>query len=306
MRFRPLLWALLLVLLGSVPAPGEESVTIPGTRLYPDVPARVVKPDGGGPFPAVVILHDCSGLGAQSSGAADRWAVLLLAHGYVVALPDSFTPRGFPAGICTEPLAEQVFANSFEQAADAYHTAAYLRSLPYVDPRHVGVMGGSHGGSATLAAMVALDRTAPQLLVEEKRHGLAAGVALYPDCGARYGDWAVWRARDDAGPIVGTTGVYRPLAPLLILIGGRDDWTPAAPCRRLAEGAAAHGFPVDIKVYPEARHSFDSDKPVRYVAARTNINAAVGTKGATTGGDPAAWSDARQRILAFFAEHLGG
>jgi dienelactone hydrolase len=38
------------------------------------IPATVSKPDGPGPFPAVVILHDCSGLSATSSGAPGRWA----------------------------------------------------------------------------------------------------------------------------------------------------------------------------------------------------------------------------------------
>jgi len=33
------------------------------------IPVMVLKPDGAGPFPAVVIMHDCSGLGPSSSGA---------------------------------------------------------------------------------------------------------------------------------------------------------------------------------------------------------------------------------------------
>ena len=37
------------------------------------------------------------------------------------------------------------------RAADAYAALAYLRTQSYVDGRRVGVMGGSHGGSSTLA-----------------------------------------------------------------------------------------------------------------------------------------------------------
>lgn len=47
------------------------------------IPATLLKPDGAGPFPAVVIMHDCSGLGPRSSGAPDRWARELLTQGYV-------------------------------------------------------------------------------------------------------------------------------------------------------------------------------------------------------------------------------
>src|SRR2546426_9879623 len=37
------------------------------------IPATLLKPDGPGPFPAIVMMHDCSGLGARSSGAPIRW-----------------------------------------------------------------------------------------------------------------------------------------------------------------------------------------------------------------------------------------
>ncbi len=57
------------------------------------IPATLIKPEGVGPFPAVVMMHDCSGLGPRSSGAPRRWADELVAQGYVVLIPDSFTPR---------------------------------------------------------------------------------------------------------------------------------------------------------------------------------------------------------------------
>lgn len=81
------------------------------------------------------------------------------------------------------------------------------------------------------------------------------------------------------------------MAPLLILIGEKDDWTPALPCQKLAESSRTTVYPVAITVYPGAHHSFDSDRPVRYVAARVNRNA-PGGRGATTGGDPGAWPTA--------------
>ena len=66
------------------------------------------------------------------------------------------------------------------------------------------------------------------------------------------------------------------MSPILILIGEKDDWTPAEPCRNLTHAARAAGYPVAIKIYPGAHHSFDSDRPVRYLAARINANAPVG------------------------------
>ena len=251
------------------------------------IPAMVSKPDGPGPFPAVVIMHDCSGLGFSSSGAPGRWATELVQRGYVVILPDSFTSRGHADGVCTVPLPQRRTDVSFgRRARDAYAALAYARALPYVDGRRVGIMGGSHGGSTTLAAMLAPASDAAPL-AEEKRAGFAAGVALYPGCAA---------AR-------GASSVYKPIAPLLILIGEKDDWTPAEPCRKLTEAARAAGYTVAIKVYPGAYHSFDSSYPVRYVAARINSNSPSGY-GATTGGDRDAWNDSIREVAAFFGRHL--
>jgi dienelactone hydrolase len=248
------------------------------------IPVTVSKPDGPGPFPAVVIMHDCSGLGPRSSGAPGRWQRELVARGYVVVIPDGFTTRGLAGGICTAPLAQRrANVGPDRRAGDAYAALAYTRSLPDVDGRRVGIMGGSHGGTTTLATVLAPARGSDSLR-REPGAGFAAAVALYPRCDGAAGD--------------------RPLAPLLILIGENDDWTPAEPCRKLADAARAAGHAVMLKVYPGARHSFDSPHRMRYVATRINPNA-PGGRGATTGGDPAAWADSIREVVAFFDRHLG-
>jgi dienelactone hydrolase len=281
----PLLPSLLL-LAGCATTTSGLSITTTIPNGAPEqIPAMVSKPDGPGPFPAVVIMHDCSGLGPASSGAPGRWALELVGRGYVVVIPDSFSSRGYASGVCTVPLPQRRTDVSPERRArDAYAALAYVRALPYVDGRRVGIMGGSHGGATTLAAMIAPASDAAPL-AEEKRAGFAAAVALYPRCAVR------------------TSGAYRPVAPLLILIGEKDDWTPAEPCRKLTEAARAAGYPVAIKIYPGAHHSFDSSNPVRYVAARINLNSPSG-RGATTGGDPGAWADSIREVAAFFGRHL--
>jgi dienelactone hydrolase len=269
------------------------------------IPATVLKPPGDGPFAAVVVLHDCSGLGARSSSAPMRWATLLAGQGYVAIVPDSFSTRGFPDGVCATPDEAVTGLRRvalIQRAYDAYAALAYLRSFPFVEGAHVGVIGGSHGGSSTLAAMaVPTSDRAP--FAEERRHGFAAGVALYPGCADRYGQWSAAREFGDHGAVTAYDGVYQPIAPLLILIGEQDDWTPAKPCEELAGRAQAAGYAVAIKVYPGAQHSFDSSAPTRYLASRRNANSETG-RGATTGGDPIAWADAIKEVTAFFAKEL--
>ncbi|SRR5216683_624381 len=259
-----------------------------------EIPFKLLRPESDGPFPAVVMLHDCSGLGPRSSGAPLRWARKLVAQGYVVIMPDSFAPRGFPDGVCT--ISEAQAASPYVRANDARAALDYLRTLPDIDGTHIGLMGGSHGGSTTLATLV--DRGGPHV-------GFAAAIALYPGCGASYGQWRATRRRGPGGSLVTFDGVYKPAAPLLILIGEKDDWTPASYCQSLAEAAERAGYAVAITVYPGAQHSFDSNSRINYNPQRNNPNSPSG-HGATTGGDPAAWVDAEQRVTAFFAKHLKG
>jgi dienelactone hydrolase len=116
-------------------------------------------------------------------------------------------------------------------------------------------------------------------------------VAFYPNCLRRY----------PGGPD------HRPYAPLLILIGAADDWTPAAPCRAWAERARALGAPMDIHVYPGAHHAFDApDTPLRYRPEVRNRSKSDGASGAHVGTDPAARADAISRVSAFLGLHLEG
>ena len=283
----------LATLLAACAGPGSDGVmtTSAPNGAREQIPVAIEKPGGPGPFPAVVILHDCSGLGPRSSGAPARWARELGAQGYVTLIPDSFTTRGHPDGVCTDASPSRGEVAPSRRVRDAYAALAHARALPYVDGRRVGLMGGSHGGSTTLAAMAAPEHTW-DLLAREKRAGFGAAVALYPGCGTTLGAW-----RADG------TGIYRAAAPVLILIGEKDDWTPAAPCVKLAASSQSTEHPVTITVYPGAHHSFDSDRPVRFVAARVN-SSARGGRGATTGGDATAWADSIRRVTAFFGAHL--
>jgi dienelactone hydrolase len=294
---------LLLLLGGCSGATSSQSIAVHGPdRGSEQIPMTLMKPDGAGPFPAIVIMHDCSGLGLRSSGAPNRWGKELVRLGYVIVIPDSFSTRGHPNGVCTDPSPSRIEVAPIRRVHDAYAALAYLRSLSFVDGSRVGLMGGSHGGATTLASIVAPE-AANEPLALEKRGGFAAAVALYPNCTARLGSWRIMRQAGPGTPITAYAGVYKSVAPLLILIGEDEDWTPAEPCRKLAESARQAGYPVSIKIYPGAHHSFDSNRPKRYEPARVNANSPTG-RGATTAGDPHAWEDSIRMVTAFFGEHL--
>lgn len=185
----------------------------------------VHRPKGDGPFPAMVLMHGCSGL----RDADFRWASWLNAEGYVALVVDSFSLRGI-SNIC----GKYWVLRSSERVWDAFGALAYLRSLPFVDGDRIGVIGWSNGGAAALRASATF--------LQPRAGGFRAAVAFYPSC----------RAYPPTGTI-----------PLLLLLGELDDWTPAAPCVDASKRAHREGETVSWMVYPGAYHSFDRDRPAR-------------------------------------------
>jgi dienelactone hydrolase len=181
----------------------------------------LTKPNGPGPFPAVVLLHSCLGLPANRPAIGDA----LARQGYVALFVDDFATRG---------LRETCAVDFAEALPDAYGALAFLSRRAFVDGTRIGVVGWSQG--ADTALKIASSRFAAAFAPPDgARFKVAA--AFYPPCDNL----------DQA----------RLAIPTLILVGESDDVTPAADCRRLAE-AQPGGADVRLVVYPGAAHGFDN------------------------------------------------
>src|SRR5919109_4615213 len=96
---RPSVWFVVAMLVAGCRL-GESTRLPPMAQPgAPPIAMRVVRPDGAGPFPAVVWLHGCGGVTPGARHLED-WTRRLTRMGYVVAIPDSFTDRGYPRGVC--------------------------------------------------------------------------------------------------------------------------------------------------------------------------------------------------------------
>ncbi len=87
------------------------------------------KPRGAGPFPAVVLLHQCMGIGDV---VGPLWEKRLLAWGYVVLRVDSFAPRGLK-NVCAYETKGGYDGDVFEsdtRVEDANGGKKYLATLP--------------------------------------------------------------------------------------------------------------------------------------------------------------------------------
>jgi dienelactone hydrolase len=192
-------------------------------------------PPGSGPFPVVIVLHGCGGLGSNQK----LWAERLNGWGYAAFVLDSFGPRGVRS-VCA--AAAQPLVTSSDRASDVISAALWLRGQPGVDPDRIGVLGGSHGGST--AAWVT------QAVYEQRYPGLLkASVDYYGGC----------RVPETHGTV-----------PLLALAGEADSWgMPAQTCQTFARKMRADQ-PFELHTYPGVVHAFDNPRQDRLVLNEGN------------------------------------
>jgi dienelactone hydrolase len=162
----------------------QEEIRIPARDGGYSIAATILRPDGAGPFGAVVLNHGVPGSEHErlkESAAADfnAAAPVFARRGYVVVMP---MRRGFgatggefaeDAGPCRNPNYMRAEAEASRDVMAAYE---YARSLPYVDGNRMILAGQSAGG---IVSMFAAATYQPQGLVAVL--AFAAGRGGNPD-----------------------------------------------------------------------------------------------------------------------------
>ena len=203
---------------------GADQQLISGGLVRGDhIQGYLAKPEGAGPFPAVIALHGCAGMPDTTKR---KLADELVAWGYVILLVDSFGTRGI------DQACSGVSAIALKRISDAYGALAFLAGQTFVDPQRVAAVGFSQGG---WVALFVAEANSFEPFVGPSNLRFRAVVALYPIC-----KWAMGRL----------------VIPTLILIGALDDWTPAANCSEKIDAWGTGGPPIELVVYPGVHHSF--------------------------------------------------
>lgn len=245
------------------------------------VEGRLSRPEGAGPFPALVLLHGCHGVSPQ----VNAWARWLADRGYVAFVVDSFGPRKEPADCKADDSDGMPATARFD---DAIGALGYLQAQPFVIPERIASFGWSQGGVFSMSVIngPTLERARARGVVLPKV-GFAAAVAMYPG-----------GCRDYAKELV--------VRPLLLLIGGADDWTPPQYCREMAANVKARGADVTLVEYKGAYHYFDVVGQHKQVLKEIEQPFNLGTYGVTVAYDAGAAGDAQRQVEAFLARVLRG
>lgn len=195
---------------------------IPGANGEPDVLAYVAKPDGEGPFPTVIMIHEFFGLNESIIGKVEG----LTDEGYYVIAPDTF--RGSTTSWIPRAIYQVISTKPETVNADLDSVYAWLESQPDVDPNRIAIAGFCYGGRASL-------------LYSLHNNKLAATVVFYGS------------PETDPDVLKNLPG------PLLGIFGGADASISQEDVQAFEDGLRAAGVPYEITVYDGQPHAFVTD-----------------------------------------------
>jgi dienelactone hydrolase len=223
--------------------------------------------------PAILMLHGCGGPYNRSGKLSVRmknYAKLLNDEGFHVLVTDSLTPRG-ERELCTQKSGQRKLTQQ-NRRRDALGALQWLSRQTGVDGRRLVLLGWSNGGSTVLAATNMNHPEVRDALVHPAR-----AVSFYPGC------------REEL------KRKYRPTAPLLLLLGAADDWTPPESCLLLAERSSEPK--PEVELYPGAFHGFDSTSEL--TLRRDVPNGIKPGQGVHVGRNEKAADLSQERLLSF-------
>ena len=198
------------------------NTTVPGVNGGPDVRAYVARPQGEGPFPTVIMIHEFYGLRESIIGKAD----LLAQEGYLVIAPDTF--RGASTSWIPRAIYQVISTKPEDVNADLDSIYAWLETQSDVDPSRIAIVGFCYGGRTSLAYSL-------------HNNKLAATVVFY---GSPETDPAV--LKNLPGPLLG-------------IFGDADQSIPVEEVEAFDKALDEAGVTHTVSIYEDQPHAFVED-----------------------------------------------
>jgi len=271
----------------NVPKPVANPVTgvtekIPGSDLAAEIiyvemndgtysPIAMMKPQGSGRFPLVVLAH-------MNGGGGTRWLREWLQYGNWT--PEQLVKAGYAVAWMryraevnnsygaalkeTSRQGRQLFNRGPLEYDDAIAIVKYAKTLPYINPDRVGYLGLSHGGEMAfkigseydgLRCMIAVEPAAGEYLgVGPRKPGSPRPPETRMNVTQQMMDEELAETRSRTNMTIANERIGRIKTPILLMGRINDDNEPQF---RLAyEIGKELGKPFEWKQYEHAEHGF--------------------------------------------------
>ncbi len=208
--------------------------------------AQILRPEGQGPFPLVVQMHGCGGIGPNQM----IWAQIGRAAGCAMLILDSYAFRSIGRVQAIASVCTGLRLHGAERAGDLFAALAFARAQPWVDPQRLCAIGWSHGGWSILDALAmqpAQHGPATRLadLPDAPLEGLAGAFVLYPYLGR---------------VAVAARQALQHAVPVEAIVCGRDHTVGArVPLAALGRLRSA-GANLETHFFADCTHDFDEPK----------------------------------------------
>jgi carboxymethylenebutenolidase len=183
-------------------------------------------PEGKGPFPGIIVIHEWWGLNDWVKEQASR----LADQGYATLAIDLYRGK-----VATTPNEAHEFMGGVPQdraKRDLEAAYQYLESQPDIKKDRIGAIGWCMGGGYALG--LALEQ--PKLAADVINYGVYDYASL---------------AKDDAA-------VKKINAPILGIFGAQDRGIPPNDLKALWEQMSKQNKKADFSIYPDAGHAFEN------------------------------------------------
>ena len=196
----------------------SSTVSVPRANGKGMMESFFAKPEGVGPFPGMVVIHEILGLNDNIRSIANRFAE----QGYAALAVDMFSNRN--RTVCMMQIIHGMMLRPLKNTmlSDLHSTMAFLRQQPGVDPNRTGVVGFCMGGGYAL-----------QLAVTDK--DMKAASSFY-------------------GAVPKPLEAFVQSCPIIGSYPEKD--FSAAGARELDAVLEKNNIPHDIKFYENTEHSF--------------------------------------------------
>jgi carboxymethylenebutenolidase len=198
---------------------GGHAIDVP-TPDGASLRAELFLPDGEGPHPGVVVLHESFGLNDDIRRIAARFAQA----GYAALAPDLYS-HGTRIVCLSRVLLDMLSGGVAREIADIHAVREALAVRPEVDRERIAVAGFCQGGGFALVA------------------GATPGFSA---AAVNYGVVPARRSELDG------------LCPVVASYGAKDRVVGRKMAERLERHLSVLGVPHDVKTYDDAGHSFFS------------------------------------------------